>query len=172
MRRGAVFLVALVAIHGATCGPVIEDGLRSIISKTTDPRYRLPKHIQPSEYDLKLTPYMKAEDGIKRFTFDGEVKITLKVITANQNTITLHSQDLNIDNTSITVMDGQNLIPVQSVTVQTEYSFIVLTLAQNLIINRDHVLSCKFSGNMQDDMTGFYKSSYKEGSITKYVLEY
>ncbi|XP_061386751.1 membrane alanyl aminopeptidase-like [Musca vetustissima] len=58
--------------------------------------YRLSKDVVPDFYDIKLKPYLQSEDGVKQFTFDGEVNITLHATAANVRNITLHAAMIEI----------------------------------------------------------------------------
>ncbi len=65
---------------------------------------RLPKTLLPEAYCIFLTPFMS--QGNK--TIQGRVEIDIKVEVNNVSVITLHSENLNIFENLVTVVDNNN----------------------------------------------------------------
>jgi hypothetical protein len=64
---------------------------------------RLPKSLSPIHYNLRIRPILNEPLGDPtQFTAPGLVEILLKCVTAT-NRITLHSEEIVIDHTAITV---------------------------------------------------------------------
>ncbi|KAF5299269.1 hypothetical protein FQA39_LY02442 [Lamprigera yunnana] len=126
------------------------------VNKTTD--VRLPRSIIPEYYDIKLIPFL--QEG--NFTFNGEVKIKLNV-TENTTNITLHADELFIDETSINVYDMSNdtsSISVRNIENDTEKQFLIINLTKELDAGKQYTLRILFIGTLNNLMQGFYRSSY------------
>lgn len=67
--------------------------------------YRLNTDVEPLDYVVELTPYFTNDTG-KIFTFDGSVTISVKATKDNVKSITLHKDDLDIS--EITVSTKSN----------------------------------------------------------------
>lgn len=115
--------------------------------------HRLPKYIYPLNYDLHLTP------DLVNFTFDGVVRITF----ANEkdvNSFKLHAKSLTIH--SITV-DGLNA--QFSLDDEEEKLHVQSPLKQG-----SHLIEIKYTGTLNDQMEGFYRSSYKDAEGNKHYM--
>lgn len=121
--------------------------------KTED--YRLPSNILPVNYNVSLTPYF--EDG--NFTFDGEVEITMEVMR-NTPIIVLHTNALNVS--QVEVYEKDKLLQYlhwdwNSITHKfTIYLMATRAAGETL---RVHI---KYSGVLNNNMEGFYRSSYED----------
>lgn len=133
--------------------------------------YRLPTAIVPSNYDIELTPYFTAEGQKLPFTFDGIVKITLRTTQANLLEIILHSLNLEIVGlpTLVQISAPTNTIIVNNIIPYTVTQKITLSLAAAMIPNTDYLLTFNYIGQLNDAMNGFYRSSYTEKGVTKYI---
>lgn len=127
--------------------------------------YRLPTRVVPSNYDITITPYF---DGEKQFTFDGVVRITIRTSQTNVNEIVVHVHDLTIrenlntlkeakDPTTITITNRSKNAITQKYT---------LSLASAMKTNIDYVLEFYYTGNMNTEMKGFYRTSYIQDGLT------
>jgi puromycin-sensitive aminopeptidase len=120
-----------------------------VSSRSTNP-YRLPTHIVPSAYVIELTPDIEAA------TFDGHVHVTLAV-NEPSTTIQLNGAELEIDRVAITGADGL----VRDATVSYDESYEVITLtASSELPSGPSELSIHFRGVLNDQLIGFYKSTY------------
>lgn len=133
---------------------------------------RLPRDITPISYDLKFIPFITPDN----FTFRGEATIKLNVEKDTQN-ITLHSLELDITDSDITIYkleDGEknNQVPKTSLTFIKEKEFLVIAMEEKLKENEKYLLIIKFAGKLDDNMRGFYKSSYRVGSETRLVSHF
>lgn len=126
--------------------------------------YRLPTRVVPSNYDITITPYFEGE---KQFTFDGVVRITIRTSQQNVNEIVVHAHDLTMresmntlteakDPTSITITNRSRNAITQKYT---------LSLASAMKTNTDYILEFYYTGNMNTDMKGFYRSSYIQNGV-------
>lgn len=140
----------------------------SVFAQDTE-NYRLPTIIIPSNYDIEITPYFVPENNKLQFTFDGITKITLRTSQLNVMQIVLHAVNLNTTNnpTLVEAQDGFTSIPVTGSidTLLTQKR--TITLASALKPNQDYILTFIYVGQINNDMHGFYRSSYVENGTTK-----
>ena len=118
---------------------------------SVDP-YRLPRHIIPIRYDLRLEP------DLATATFAGRETIVLTVTQAT-STIILNAVDLTI---SSAILEGVSSTRLEA-TVQLEDSTqrYQLTFSQP-ITPGEWRLHLAFQGKLNDQLRGFYRSTYKD----------
>ena len=118
---------------------------------SVDP-YRLPRHIIPIRYDLRLEP------DLATATFVGRETIVLTVTQAT-STIILNAVDLTI---SSAILEGASSTRLEA-TVQLEDSTqrYQLTFSQP-ITPGEWRLHLTFQGKLNDQLRGFYRSTYKD----------
>lgn len=131
--------------------------------------YRLPTSVSPSNYELEITPYFIAEEQKLPFTFDGNVKITLRTSQTNIMDIILHSFNLEILGlpTLAEIAIPANNIIVNNITENMTTQKITLNLASPITPHVDYILIFYYIGHLNDAMNGFYRSSYVEDGVTK-----
>jgi len=86
------------------------------------------------------------------------------------DTIVLHSNGLNVDTKSVVVANGGgNVVPVDSVSFDPKKELMYVKSTANFKSGDEYVLTIPFSGNITDDLVGYYKSSYvdKENNQTR-----
>uniref|UniRef100_A0A1I8N404 Aminopeptidase n=1 Tax=Musca domestica TaxID=7370 RepID=A0A1I8N404_MUSDO len=123
--------------------------------------FRLPSTINPERYHLKIITHL---ENPKNFTFEGQVEILFKV-SADTDNITLHANNLNINETSIQLkssdIDGFQIC-LKDVKKVEENDFFILMLCQTLLKGINYELRLDFSGNLSDTLFGYYRSSYRD----------
>lgn len=120
--------------------------------------YRLPTTVLPENYTVTL----KLEDNFGTTgVFEGNVSITLRTYAA-VNSITLHANLLNIDSTNINLFCGGSQINIfSSITNDSTYHFITINTLTEIASDTECTLEFyNYSGQLMDDMQGFYRSSY------------
>lgn len=163
------YLLALM-LALATCwagNPLLENITPESIEEVSGD-YKLPNNVEPTNYIIELKPYLDSKND-KNFTFEGKSTINLKV-NSNTKTITFHAKQLNIENITLTYTNNENKINIKIVDykINQQKDFVILTLGQG--INRDMQdvkLLLHYSGVLNDDLRGFYKSSYQNGNKTR-----
>ena len=132
--------------------------------------YRLPRTIMPQNYNITLRPYLLESDGVKRFTFDGEAFITV-VTSVETKSLVMHTKNLNY-----TVQEYWMSTSPSSKSKLSSFEFnpvtdkITYTLSVPLAEKNTYILHFKFTGSMDDDMHGFYRSSYQNNNnVTKWL---
>ena len=160
----AAILVACLCL--AYAAP-FEDQVVNAPETKAEVNYRLPLTVMPVNYKISLKPYLIETDP-KAFTFDGECYIEIQ---ANQATsqIQLHMKNLKISLSEYYKKDT----PTQKTTLPTATpdsmtDIVVYNLNQPLQANVPYILHYVYTGTMDDDMHGFYRSSYKTSqNVTK-----
>ncbi len=142
-----------------TTRPQGEDMSLDDVPDSHDP-YRLPRHVIPTRYDLRLEPDLAGA------TFTGQVTITITVKQTTQ-TILLNAVDLVLQ--SAVVEDANQrqfkaLIELEQKTQRAILSF------QEPIHPAEWRLHLSFQGKLNDQLRGFYRSTYKDESGTVHTL--
>ncbi|CAH4038205.1 unnamed protein product [Pieris brassicae] len=149
--------------------PVPEEEWIEFSRMLRDPQYRLPRTSVPQKYQVTLTPYLDiaSTPTVSPFTFDGAVTIELTVLEAT-NEIVLHCNDLIIHELTLTTATGV-AVGLESNTFVCEmpYSFLRVRASSQLSANTQYILKSRFSGNLQTNMRGFYRSWYKDSNGQK-----
>ncbi|MBK9306724.1 MAG: M1 family metallopeptidase [Nitrospira sp.] len=126
----------------------------------TSDLYRLPRHVIPTRYDLRLEPDLKAA------TFTGKVSITLSVKQETQ-TILLNATDLHI---SFNGIEGQNGKKIAA-EVELEPALQRARISCHPPLARgEWRLHLSFHGTLNNQLRGFYRSTYKDASGTVQTL--
>jgi puromycin-sensitive aminopeptidase len=120
---------------------------------SSDP-YRLPRHVIPTRYDLRLEPDLAAA------TFAGRVTITLTIKQVTQ-TILLNAADLLVASVAIQRQNGQRF--EGSSELEQSNQRVRLTFRES-IAPGEWRLHLSFQGNLNDQLRGFYRSTYKDVS--------
>ncbi|CAO1393773.1 unnamed protein product [Diamesa tonsa] len=133
--------------------------------------YRLNDDVIPSHYKLEFTPYFEKEGLKEQFTFDGVVIISLKTIKPNISSIVLHANELNIDKWEINETGALNKDSgvFDNSTYEVKTHKWTIPLKDFMKINTEYQLRVEYTGALNDEMKGFYRSSYKEGTLTKWL---
>ncbi|XP_070560620.1 aminopeptidase N-like [Ptychodera flava] len=136
---------------------------------------RLPQTLKPVNYNIRVTPYLDAEDGDRRFTFDGEVTIIMDCIVTTK-VITLHILNLNIDFRSVVVKNvtDDTDMPIAAMSTDPKYDFFIVHVDRFLTSGHQFSISMRYIGSLNgvDDsgrLVGFYSSSYEVEGEVRYI---
>ena len=115
----------------------------------TEADHRLPRNVVPRRYDLELEP------DLESFT------IRLVGAPAGERPMALNAIELDVDEAWLLDGSGRR---VADATIAYEPAFerLALTFANDVELGR-HRLSLRFSGELNDRLHGFYRSTYKDG---------
>lgn len=130
-----------------------------------NPAYRLPTTTRPSRYVVSLTPYFDVvTPPIQPFTFDGEASVYIRPTEANVSEIVMHCNDLTIH--SLTVSLNNQPINLANNTFECEpvYSFLRIQTTEPLQMDAEYVVSVSYTGRLQENMRGFYRSYYRDSN--------
>ncbi|KAK5868074.1 hypothetical protein PBY51_012519 [Eleginops maclovinus] len=132
-------------------------------------KYRLPKSLVPRWYNVTLWPrLLPDETGLYIFTGESTVEFECVVET---DLILIHSNKLNHTNLArLTSVDSGVKAPsIKSSLPQIETQYLVLKLDGKLVKGHMYHLHTKFTGELADDLGGFYRSEYFEDGVKKVV---
>lgn len=134
--------------------------------KANDDVGRLPGDTEPLAYGLRLVP--RYDQGDDRYTFTGQVEITIKVNRITPN-ITMHAKDMRITSAGVTEVETGIDLKVDSHVIFRDEELLVIYMGKNLLVGRQYEVRMTFHGYLRTDMTGFYKSTYVVNNETMYV---
>jgi len=122
--------------------------------------FRLPTALRPQKYDLRILTIM---ENVEDLRFNGTVKIQIEALQNTKN-ITLHSKDLTIDESQITLrqISGEENPDncITSTEVNPTHDFYILNTCQELLPGHIYELNLPFSAKLQEQLAGYYRSSY------------
>eukprot|EP00124_Ichthyophonus_hoferi_P001800 Ihof_evm13s104 gene=Ihof_evmTU13s104 len=118
--------------------------------KKAGERHVLPTTVRPVHYDLTLCP------DLVNFVYKGQEDITLQ-IKETVTQITLNIKEINITVVTLTLADGSKLEGTVSVDKEDETA--TFTFSQS-VTPQDAMLHVEFNAILNDEMCGFYRSSY------------
>lgn len=130
-----------------------------------NPAYRLPTTTRPSRYVVSLTPYFDVvTPPIQPFTFDGEASIYIRPTVANVSEIVMHCYDLSIHSLNVTLNNQSISLANNTFECEPVYSFLRIRTTEPLQMDTEYVVSVNYTGRLQDDMRGFYRSYYRDST--------
>ena len=113
--------------------------------------FRLPTHVRPLRYRLTLAP------NLDDFTFRGEETIDLEVTTAIDR-ITLNAVELQVARANLVLADGSDL-PASDISLDEGSETATFTFGRS-IPTGEAALTIEFTGTLNDQLRGFYRSQY------------
>jgi puromycin-sensitive aminopeptidase len=114
--------------------------------------HRLPTHVTPERYQIRLTP------DLKTWTFAGEESVSVEV-REPVDTIRLNAAELQFE--SVRVAGAAGKVLPATIALDAENERAIFTLPETLPPG-SYDLQIKFSGILNDKLHGFYRSSYKD----------
>ena len=114
--------------------------------------FRLPVDVRPLKYSLTLTP------DLDTFTFLGEETVELQV-TKPVSTITANASELEISQAQLTLKDGATL-PAKEISLDEAAETVTYSFDRS-IPEGTATLNVRFTGTLNDELRGFYRSQYK-----------
>lgn len=127
----------------------------------TQSRYRLPKTVVPSRYELTLTPDLVAH------TFAGSESIAI-TITESVDEMVINSIEIEIDEAWITAADGSRT-NVSNISYDEDLQRVTLSLASSLGPG-NYLLQADFRGLLNDQLHGFYRSTFKDEAGAEHTI--
>ncbi|CAL7935733.1 unnamed protein product [Xylocopa violacea] len=124
------------------------------INDKDNSEYRLPLNITPKSYSIRVATNVSELDN---FTFTGMVKINAVVATKTKRII-LHSANL-VHNNIFVLVENKN-VTISKTDVNKTYDFLIIDLDQELQANENLTITIEFTGYLNEEMRGFYRSSY------------
>lgn len=118
----------------------------------------LPTNVKPLHYKLTLEPIFES------FTFKGSEEIEFEV-KEESDFISLNVLDVEIQCAKI---DDVEIDPAQ-ISYNKDLQSVTFKLDHTLAVGSKPRLFLRFTGELNDKMAGFYRSSYQENGETKYL---
>ncbi|CAK1546276.1 unnamed protein product [Leptosia nina] len=125
---------------------------------------RLPNSIKPDRYSLKLTPYIFEGN----FTFDGEISVVITVKNET-NRVTFHGVELDFHDIGLFKKEDGKAIKIKGRTEDVARQFHILITAEPLKAGQQYVLNITYTGILNDNLHGFYRSSYEEKKDKRWI---
>ncbi|XP_076128685.1 alanyl (membrane) aminopeptidase-like b [Alosa pseudoharengus] len=149
-----------------------------VIPTGPPPDLRLPRNVVPQSYRIFLRPlfyHTLTNETIQSFIFMGNSTVTFECLNKTRS-IFLHSKDLTVKKLELTRLDNGEILTVnQHVNESTvsETDFLEVKLEDDAVLepNRSYSLFADFEGEMFNDLTGFYTSTYEveNSNETRYL---
>ncbi len=127
----------------------------------SEERYRLPRTVVPSRYDLTLEPDLDAG------TFDGAVAVAIEVVEPVTE-IVLNANELRLGDATLTGADGRT-IEVSKILIDDDAERATVDLAETAE-SGEWILTISFRGELNPRLTGFYRSTYQDGDAATHVI--
>ncbi|KAG2222206.1 hypothetical protein INT45_014103 [Circinella minor] len=120
-------------------------------------RQVLPTNVKPVHYDLTLKP------DLETFVFYGQVKVDLEV-KEDTTQIVLNTHDIKIYSAVLTSTSLKTELKqtAKSIDYDAKKDQAILTFEQTMPGSTKASLDIQFEGELNDQMAGFYRSSYKD----------
>lgn len=151
------------------------DTTTTAASTTTAPnnpwnRWRLPAALKPESYEVTLQPFL-TPDANNVYIFRGNSSVVF-ICEEATDLILIHSNKLNYTlqggfHASLHAVDGPAPPAISNTWLQTDTQYLVVQLAGPLQQGQSYRLFSSFTGELADDLAGFYRSEYTEGNVTK-----
>ncbi|KAI8424597.1 hypothetical protein MSG28_003037 [Choristoneura fumiferana] len=176
VSRWVSLFLGLALVQGiltASPIPTADEEWESFATMLSDPAYRLPTTTRPRHYVVSLTPYFEtAPAGLTPFSFTGDVTIYMQPTTWFANQIVLHCNDLTIQSLTVSYTDTSGVTheiaaPNQEFTCVMPYSFLYIQTTEMMWASQEYVIRASFTGNLQENMRGFYRSWYVDSTGNK-----
>uniref|UniRef100_A0A8C1G8G6 Aminopeptidase n=1 Tax=Cyprinus carpio TaxID=7962 RepID=A0A8C1G8G6_CYPCA len=135
-------------------------------------KYRLPDTLSPEYYNVTLWPRLvKNANGMYIFTGISGVMFTCVKKT---DLILIHSNKLNLTlfkghHAKLTGQSGVTAPAIKTTWFQMETQYLVIQLEGKLKPGKSYWLYTEFTGELADDLEGFYRSEYMEDGEKKII---
>ncbi|XP_066414870.1 aminopeptidase N [Molothrus aeneus] len=176
-------IIALSVVYAQEKNKGISDGTTTTASpgtSTTTPapnnpwnRWRLPATLKPEFYNVSLQPFLKP-DANNMYIFKGNSSVVFLCEEAT-NLILIHSKKLNYTmqgsfHATLQAEDGDSAPAISRTWLETPTQYLVVQLDTPLKQGQRYRLSSSFTGELADDLAGFYRSEYTDNSGNKQVV--
>lgn len=124
-------------------------------------RVVLPTQLYPSHYDLELTPDL---DKLI-FTCNEDIHVTVREST---DRVTLHAREITVDKVTFRSASGAE-VEMTEITYNLKAHTVTFIFGEQLPQGEGKVI-IKFTGILNGDMAGFYRSSYTDANGNKKIV--
>lgn len=133
-------------------------------------RYRLPKSLVPDSYQVTLRPYLnRSDNGLYIFKGSSTVRFTCQEPTS---IIIIHSKKLNYTDiqghrVALVALGGSKAPEIDRTELVQVTEYLVVHLKGPLEAGVMYEMKSTFQGELADDLAGFYRSEYMDGTEKK-----
>ena len=120
---------------------------------TSTNEWKLSTNVRPTLYTLTLEP------DLNSFTFTGSETIAIQV-DESTSTVTMNSAEIAVQSATLTLPDGSARSP-ESISFDEEKEMVSFDFAGTIPVGSAE-LSIEFTGELNDKLRGFYRSSYTD----------
>ncbi|NWR55413.1 AMPN Aminopeptidase, partial [Bucorvus abyssinicus] len=136
-------------------------------------QWRLPAALVPESYEVTLQPFLMPEDNAT-YIFKGNSSVVFLCKEAT-NLILIHSNKLNYTTegsfyASLQAVGGSEVPTISRTWLETTTQYLVVQLNGQLQPGQRYQLFSSFVGELADDLAGFYRSEYIDGSGNRKVV--
>ncbi|KAM7002296.1 aminopeptidase N-like [Tautogolabrus adspersus] len=137
-------------------------------------KYRLPKSLVPDHYNVTLWPRLTPDKTTGLYIFTGDSSVEFQCVEET-DLILIHSNKLNytkLENdqyATLKSVSGGKVPSIKTSWLKIETQYLVVQLDGKLMKDHTYQLSTKFTGELADDLGGFYRSEYIEDGVKKVV---
>lgn len=170
LQFSSLFVVLLQSIKYATATVSQQSILHLQLSLTLfilrqsimSERVQLPVQLLPSHYALEISP------DFEKLTFSTveDIHVTVREET---DRLTLHAREITVQSVSFKPKDSNQEIKLNELSYNFKANTVSFGFDQILPLG-EGVVTIKYSGILNGDMAGFYKSSYADANGNKKIM--
>lgn len=165
IQFGAILWCSALSFESTVTRLPIGDGLRIVNDFRDDDKigYRLPNDTKPETYNISL------RTGISegKFDYDGFISINILIVNATRE-VTIHSRMLKIESIRLSDANGMGQIDLLPWRTNKKTGFLIIpTKSVELSSGRRHRLDIKFSGVLDTETRGFFRTLSDENTASK-----
>ncbi|NWW11749.1 AMPN Aminopeptidase, partial [Oreocharis arfaki] len=136
-------------------------------------RWRLPTTLQPESYEVSLQPFL-TPDANNMYIFKGNSSVVF-ICVEPTDLILIHSNKLNYTmqgsfHATLQAEGGGSAPAISRTWLETATQYLVVQLGTPLQQGQRYRLSSSFTGELADDLAGFYRSEYTDEFGNKQVV--
>ncbi|NWU38339.1 AMPN Aminopeptidase, partial [Hylia prasina] len=136
-------------------------------------QWRLPTTLKPEFYEVSLQPFLMP-DANNMYIFKGNSSVVFMCEEAT-NLILIHSNKLNYTmqgsfHATLQAEGGGTAPAISKTWLEIPTQYLVVQLETPLQQGQKYRLSSSFTGELADDLAGFYRSEYTDESGNKQVV--
>ncbi|NWZ72666.1 AMPN Aminopeptidase, partial [Acrocephalus arundinaceus] len=158
---------------GTTTSPGITTTTTTPVPNNPWNRWRLPTTLKPEFYEVSLQPFL-TPDANNMYIFKGSSSVVF-VCEEATDLILIHSNKLNYTmqgsfHATLQAEDGGTAPAISKTWLETPTQYLVVQLSAPLQQGQRYRLSSSFTGELADDLAGFYRSEYTDEAGNKQVV--
>ncbi len=125
-------------------------------------RVQLPRQLVPSHYELEITPDFEKLS----FSTNEHIDVTVHEET---DTLTLHAREITVHSVFFKARGSKKEIKLSELSYNFKKNTVSFGFEENLP-SGEGILTIKYTGILNGDMAGFYKSTYVDANGNKKIM--